>query len=111
MEAHQFDQPEGGIKISRVSQGSPQSAQKKHSPKGSTSSPYGQNKTNQIAQRGWVFEKQLRKTHRDRINDIVETHKQKMGMIKPYNIANYGEKNSIALAYLSQTRKTNKKQK
>jgi hypothetical protein len=34
-----------------------------------------------------------------------------MGLIKPYNIANYGEKNSIALAYLSETRKKNKKER
>ena len=32
-----------------------------------------------------------------------------MGLIKPYNIANYAEKNSIALAYLSENKKGAKK--
>jgi hypothetical protein len=33
-----------------------------------------------------------------------------MGLIQPFNIANYSEKNSIALAYLSETKAPNKRQ-
>ena len=32
-----------------------------------------------------------------------------MGLIKPYNIANYGEKSSIALAYLSEVKSLHEK--
>ena len=33
-----------------------------------------------------------------------------MGLIQPYNISNYSQKNSIALAYLSEVKTQNKKQ-
>jgi hypothetical protein len=51
--------------------------------------------------RGWVFEKQAKKNTRERINEIVENHKKQSSIFKSYNVINYSEKNSIALAYLS----------
>ncbi len=39
---------------------------------------------------------------RERLEEVVEKHQKKMNIIKPFSISNYAEKNSIALAYLTQ---------
>ena len=60
--------------------------------------------------RGWVFGKQLKTPSSDKIRELVKKHEVEMNYlkghrdtVKPYNISNYGEKNSIALAYISQS--------
>ena len=62
MNSHQFDEPEGGLKISRGQKMSPE--EKDKSPKAKESPQ----KQNRLTHRGWVFQKQFRKTHRERIN-------------------------------------------
>lgn len=52
--------------------------------------------------RGWVFERGMKSKNREKINQIIESHKEKFSLINPYNMANTANKNSIALAYLSQ---------
>lgn len=53
-----------------------------------------------LGQRGWVFERKVK--GRERLEEVVEKHQKKMNIIKPFSISNYAEKNSIALAYLTQ---------
>lgn len=54
--------------------------------------------------RGWVFERGMKSKNREKINQIIESHKEKFSLMNPTNIANTTNKNSIALAYLSQTK-------
>ncbi len=61
MDSHQFDEPEEGLKISRLPPASPEE-QKRKTSKEPEESPSKQ--TNKLNLRGWVFEKQLKSPHR-----------------------------------------------
>lgn len=63
-----------------------------------------QDKRLKLNSRGWVFERGMKSKNREKINQIIESHKEKFALINPYNMANQTNKNSIALAYLSQAK-------
>ena len=61
-------------------------------------------KRHKLTPRGWVFERGMKSKNREKINQIIESHKEKFALVNPYNMANTANKNSIALAYLSQAK-------
>lgn len=63
-----------------------------------------QDKRHKLNPRGWVFERGMKSKNREKINQIIESHKEKFALINPYNMTNQANKNSIALAYLSQAK-------
>jgi hypothetical protein len=57
-------------------------------------------KESRVAANGWVFGKVLKKPSNEKVKDMVQRHnQQKMTLIRPFNITNYTQKDSLALAF------------
>ena len=55
-----------------------------------------------------MFEKGIKQPTRERVKEIINKHQENLHL-KPYNIANDRQKQSIAMAYLSEVQKREKK--
>ncbi len=57
-------------------------------------------KQSRMTANGWVFGKVMKKPSNEKVKDMVQRHnQQKMAFIRPFNITNYTQKDSLALAF------------